>query len=317
MPSHVHKKHSFPCQLPLDEGVLPHLTSALFEVATQPMILLDSVGRIRSVNRAFLKMFGKNERDMLNVSFANLIEGKEDSQKIYHDFFSNLLKNEKWEGSFMHRRQSGELLQAEAYFFALDYPKDSASYYIGFYHQTETPPESLIEKKHLHFDPITTLETTPLFLEKLDQSLLRAKKKNHALTLFYLDIYQMTHFNETYGLVRGDCLIQKFAKALKETLPKDSLLSRVGGDSFAFVLHDSETHSETHKILEDILTAVEEHTHFRTDLSLPILHIGGASYPDSGDTATVLFKHAKQASDLARAYPRTHVVYHKKQKDFA
>ncbi|MBN2675778.1 MAG: sensor domain-containing diguanylate cyclase [Alphaproteobacteria bacterium] len=315
MPTHVYKKHDFPCRLPLDEGVLPHLTSALFEVAVQPMILLDAVGRIRSANRAFLKLLSKREEDILKKGFSSLLEGYEDKQSVYQKFMENLLKYDKWEGELIHRRDSGELIHGQAYFFALDYPKDAASYYIGFYHQTEVPPQSLDEKLHLHMDRTTHLNTTPIFLEKLAHTILREKKRGGVLTVFYLDIYQMGHFNETYGLLRGDCLLHNFSEALGQALPKDSLLSRVGGDSFAFVLHDLRNHSETHRQLEDILTSVEEHTHFRTDLSMPILHIGGASYPDSGDEAQTLYKYAKHASDLARAHPTTHVVYHKKQRE--
>ncbi len=310
MPKHIYKKHSFPCSLPLDEAILPHLTSAVFEIAHQPMILLDSVGRIHSVNRAFYKMINSNEDAIKGKSFRELFESKEEDFK---DFFAKLLANSSWEGTLKHRRKGGELINASAYFFELDYQKDTSIYFIGFYHIDDFPPDSLEIKKHLHADATTNLSTTPLFLEKLDHSLTLAKKRNESLTVFYLDIYQMSHFNQTYGLTHGDFLLKKFAKALAETLPNDAILSRVGGDAFAFVLHDSTEQADTHQFLENILASVEKQTFFQTEVSMPILHIGACSYPTSTDTAKKLFELAKHSSNLARAYPKTHIVYHKKQ----
>ncbi|MHA1541091.1 MAG: diguanylate cyclase domain-containing protein [Alphaproteobacteria bacterium] len=310
MPKHIYKKHSFPCSLPLDEAVLPHLTSAVFEVAHQPMILLDSVGRIRSVNRAFFQMINSNEDAIRGKSFKELFENTEEDFK---NFFAQLLANSSWEGNLTHRRKGGELIEASAYFFELDYPKDTSAYFIGFYHVDDFPPDSLEAKNHLHSDSITDLSTTPLFLEKLDHSLTLAKKRDESLTVFYLDIYQMSHFNQTYGLTHGDFLLKKFAKALTEALPNDAILSRVGGDAFAFALHNSTEHADTHKFLENILASVERQTFFQTEQSLPILHIGACSYPTSTDSAKKLFELAKHSSDLARAYPKTHIVYHKKQ----
>ena len=280
-------------------------------VANQPMVLLDSVGKIRSINRAFFRMLNSNESAIKDKFFRDFFESSEKID-LFRDFFKDLLANSSWEGTLTHRRNGGELIKVSAYFFELDYPRDSSSYFIGFYHIVDFPPNSLEAKSHLHLDVTTNLSTTPLFLEKLKHSLVLAKKRNETLTVFYLDIYQMNHFNQTYGLIHGDLLLKRFSQALGEALPNDSILSRVGGDAFAFVLHDSKSQEETHKFLENILTTVENQTHFQTDLSIPILHIGACSYPTSTDSAEKLFELAKHSSDLARAYPKTHIVYHKK-----
>lgn len=313
MPKHVHKKHHFPCSLPLDEGVLPHLTSAVFEVAHQPMVLLDSVGRIRSANRAFFQMLGEREGALNNQPFSNLFEdGK--SQDQFRSFFKDLLANAQWEGKLTHRKSDGHLIELPAYFFGVDYPQDSFAYFIGFYHPKSHPPYALDLRTHHHVDTLTSLQTTGLFIEKLSHSLDLAKKSHEVLTVFYMDVYQMSHFNQTYGLTHGDFLLKRFTTAMIEALPKDALFSRVGGDSFAFVLHNSHLHEDTHDFIEHVLTTVEEHSHFRTDLSMPILHIGAASYPDSALDAKKLFELAKHSSDLARAHPQTHIVYHKRQR---
>ncbi|MBN2779903.1 MAG: sensor domain-containing diguanylate cyclase [Alphaproteobacteria bacterium] len=313
MPKHVYKKHTFPCSLPLDEGVLPHLTSAVFEVAHQPMVLLDSVGRIRSANRAFFQMLGLREDTLNNQPFSMLFEeGK--SQDQFRRFFKDLLANAQWEGNLTHRKDDGHLINMPAYFFGVDYPKDSFAYFIGFYHTKDHLSYAMDFKPHERFDPLTDLQTTPLFIEKMTHSLDLAKKRHESLTVFYMDLYQMSHFNQTYGLTHGDLLLKRFAKAMLEALPGDALFSRVGGDAFAFVLHNSYTQEDTHSFIEEVLTTVEEHTHFRTDLSMPILHIGAASYPDSAIDAKKLFEYAKHSSDLARAKPQTNIVYHKTKK---
>ncbi|MHA1550222.1 MAG: GGDEF domain-containing protein, partial [Alphaproteobacteria bacterium] len=251
-------------------------------------------------------MLNLQSRSFNRKSFPDFLEH---NKKDFGTFFSELQKNRQWEGELTHRHSNGELIKTEAYFFGLDFPKDSDSYFIGFYHKKN----DLGQLQHSHTDVITDLPITAMFLEKLNHSLDLAKKRNEPLTVFYLDIHQMSEFNQTYGLTHGDLLITHFAKKLKEVLPVDSILSRVGGDSFAFLLHDIKTHRDTHDFIENVLTSVEEDTRFRTDLSMPILHIGACSYPDSTDIGEKLFSLAKNSSDLARTHNKTNIVYHKKQ----
>lgn len=55
------------------------------------------------------------------------------------------------------------------------------------------------------------------------------------VTLVFADINRMKEINDDYGHLNGDLAIKVTANALKESLPKDWLLARYGGDEFIAV----------------------------------------------------------------------------------
>lgn len=73
-------------------------------------------------------------------------------------------------------------------------------------------------------------------LEKLAKPFYAQNKKNGLTTvLFFVDINKMKHINDKFGHLHGDLAVKTVAAAVLETVPKNWLCIRYGGDEFLVV----------------------------------------------------------------------------------
>ena len=73
-------------------------------------------------------------------------------------------------------------------------------------------------------------------LEKLAKPYYAQNKKNGLTTvLFFVDINKMKHINDQFGHLHGDLSVKTVAAAAMETVPKNWLTIRYGGDEFLIV----------------------------------------------------------------------------------
>ena len=73
-------------------------------------------------------------------------------------------------------------------------------------------------------------------LDKLAKPFYAQNKKNGLTTvLFFVDINKMKHINDQFGHLHGDLAVKTVAAAAMETVPKNWLCIRYGGDEFLIV----------------------------------------------------------------------------------
>ena len=90
-------------------------------------------------------------------------------------------------------------------------------------------------------------------LEKLAKPFYAQNKKNGLTTvLFFVDINKMKHINDQFGHLHGDLAVKTVAAAVLETIPKNWLCIRYGGDEF-LVIGNSKNYNG-----EDYCTMIKE-----------------------------------------------------------
>lgn len=84
-------------------------------------------------------------------------------------------------------------------------------------------------------DPLTGLPGRVLLLDRLEQTLVRARSRGSLSTLVLLDVRRLAAFNAEYGFDRGDVLLATLANRLRDGLSAEHTVARFGGDEFAVV----------------------------------------------------------------------------------
>ncbi|QIZ35239.1 GGDEF domain-containing protein [Saccharopolyspora sp. ASAGF58] len=84
-------------------------------------------------------------------------------------------------------------------------------------------------------DPLTGLPGRVLLLDRLEQSLVRARSRGTLSTLVLIDVQGLAAFNAEHGFDRGDELLTTLASRLREGLSDEHTVARYGGDEFAVV----------------------------------------------------------------------------------
>jgi diguanylate cyclase (GGDEF)-like protein len=105
-----------------------------------------------------------------------------------------------------------------------------------------------VEQELLHnayHDTLTGLYNRPLFLDRLHQANLRAKRKeDNIFAVLFLDIDNFKVVNDSLGHVYGDELLIRFAQRLTtnlrelDTVSRFDTVARLGGDEFVILLND-------------------------------------------------------------------------------
>jgi diguanylate cyclase (GGDEF)-like protein len=86
------------------------------------------------------------------------------------------------------------------------------------------------------YDHLTQLGNRGYFEQTLDCALIRAAKKEQALTLMVLDLDNFKQANDIWGHDQGDQVLVEFAYLIRNAIRKTDYAFRFGGDEFAIVL---------------------------------------------------------------------------------
>jgi diguanylate cyclase (GGDEF)-like protein/PAS domain S-box-containing protein len=102
--------------------------------------------------------------------------------------------------------------------------------------------EDQLEHRALH-DSLTGLPNRVLFLDRLEQALERARRRQTSLgAVLFVDLDHFKHINDALGHHAGDQLLSGVAARLKEIVGPTDTVARFGGDEFGVLLE--EIHSE-------------------------------------------------------------------------
>jgi len=91
--------------------------------------------------------------------------------------------------------------------------------------------------KLLNTDFLTDLYNRKHFFERLEE-LVSLKKRKDCLNIgiIFADIDFFKTINDTYGHDTGDLVLIKFSQMLKESLRKEDIISRIGGEEFCIIV---------------------------------------------------------------------------------
>lgn len=125
-------------------------------------------------------------------------------------------------------------------------------------------------------DGLTGLFTQSYFKNELIEIVKHKEKLKKELSVMMLDIDKFKVFNDTYGHLMGDEVLKIVAKIIKDTVAKDTIVTRYGGEEFAIILKDygeEESIALGEKIrrnIEDFRLKVSEDTNIKVTISIGI-----------------------------------------------
>lgn len=93
------------------------------------------------------------------------------------------------------------------------------------------------QTRHLaHYDSLTGIANRTLFQDRLDHSLLHARREGHIVALLTIDLDRFSVINEHYGHDIGDQLLKQFSRRLAEIVRRSDTVARLNGNNFAVLL---------------------------------------------------------------------------------
>ena len=148
-------------------------------------------------------------------------------------------------------------------------------------------------------DSLTQLPNRLRLYEKLEKAITQAKKTSSSFALIVMDLNRFKDVNDTLGHDIGDQLLCQIAERLQTLLSESDTVARMGGDEFAILLDEArETHVQ--EIIERITVALQKPFLIEDLLLEAETSLGIACYPQHGEDARTLIRHADTAMYLAK-----------------
>lgn len=200
--------------------------SSMFNDSKSVMILIEpKTGSINDVNTAALLYYGYSKDELVHMNIKDIeIEQNNEDNNEKTDTNNSLI--------FRHKLKNGEIKDVEVFSNPIDINGQEMLYYI-----IQDITKRVIYEKKLKYNLKYDTLTETINREYCYNELKRMDVKSVCpLSIIYCNIDSMRNINQKYGYNNGNLLLVHFANFLKGLFKKDTLISRVSGDSFIVVL---------------------------------------------------------------------------------
>ncbi len=144
-----------------------------------------------------------------------------------------------------------------------------------------------------HHDPLTALPNRTSLLEKLE--LKTSGMEAHPFALLFLDLDAFKEVNDSYGHRFGDELLIRITHLLQILFPKDTFISRTGGDEFVILLSCQKDKNVIHATISSLIEILNNPLHIEEIDLFITASIGIAMYPSDAKSAEELLQKADAA----------------------
>jgi diguanylate cyclase (GGDEF)-like protein len=167
--------------------------------------------------------------------------------------------------------------------------------------------EDALKHQALH-DALTGLPNRGLLRDRLQQAILLSERRQSSFALLFLDLDRFKDVNDTFGHQAGDLLLQQAGPRLEGALRASDTVARLGGDEFAVLLTDVDATGAT-SAAASLLAALEQPFVVEEHRLSVGASIGIAVYPEHGNDAETLMRHADVAMYQAKQLGNSLAVY--------
>jgi diguanylate cyclase (GGDEF)-like protein/PAS domain S-box-containing protein len=141
-------------------------------------------------------------------------------------------------------------------------------------------------------DALTGLNNRRMFDQHLSHAIEHARRHNEKLALLFIDLDGFKKINDTFGHDTGDRLLRHVADTLARSIRKSDLAARFGGDEFALVLGNIHTREDVNAVARKLTERLQVPLAVEGGEVAAKVSLGIALFPDDGDSAERLLRHA-------------------------
>ncbi len=246
------------------------VAAAVFE-SQEGMLVTDAGASIVRVNRAFTKITGFGEAEVLGKNPRMLQSGRHDAG-FYAGMWDAIVHRGGWAGEIWNRRKQGDAYPQYLTVSPVIGPDGRVSNYVGTFTDITDRIAAADKIERLAFyDSLTLLPNRRLMMDRLERALSTCTRSTRNGALMLIDMDNFKTLNDTLGHDVGDQFLVEVAARIKRCIREGDTASRMGGDEFVVILEHLDRDEQA--AVQATAVAIK----IQTMLNLPyLLQIGGS-----------------------------------------
>ncbi|KIL99300.1 diguanylate cyclase/phosphodiesterase (GGDEF & EAL domains) with PAS/PAC sensor(s) [Paramagnetospirillum magnetotacticum MS-1] len=149
-------------------------------------------------------------------------------------------------------------------------------------------------------DVLTGLFSRAVVDQFINHGIAGAKRSGRGLAVLFIDLDDFKEINDGLGHEVGDLVLKEAARRLRQAVREVDVVIRQGGDEFIVLVFDLLQAADAGHVAEKILDALEAPYTITDPPQRLSSSIGIASYPEHGESASLLLRHADMAMYRAK-----------------
>ena len=283
--------------------------ASVFENTEEAIIIADDDGKVTSVNTAFSNIYGYTLDELKGKDLSILQSGMQD-KSFYQDMWHQIIQNGLWRGKIINKTKKGDIIPVWSTIKKISDKYGNVVNYTAIQTDLRELESSQAKADYLAYhDPLTGLYNRVNFEEYLSHALFVAKRNEKLLAILFIDLDRFKVINDTLGHDIGDEVLMTVAERLKGALRESDFISRWGGDEIVVILENIATAEEAAHVATNIINTLKEPMDIKTHHLITTASIGIALYPENGEDANTLIKHADSAMYLAKDMGKNNFRY--------
>ncbi len=229
----------------------------------EAIMITDATANIIRVNRAFEKITGYRQEEVVGKNPSMFRSGRHD-REFYTRMWQELLRKGSWSGELWDKHKNGNIYPKQSTITAVKDAHGLTTHYVSIFTDISDRKNVEAEIYNLAFnDALTGLPNRRLLNDRLTQAMAACKRSGRYGALLFMDLDNFKPLNDTHGHDMGDLLLIEVAERLKRCMRETDTVARFGGDEFVVVLNEldmdkSESLAQALLIVEKIRTVLSE-----------------------------------------------------------
>lgn len=149
-------------------------------------------------------------------------------------------------------------------------------------------------------DFLTSLPNRVLFMDRLEQSLRNARRKNTFVAVLFIDLDHFKEVNDSFGHSIGDKLLQNISTLLRSNVRETDTVARLGGDEFTVLIEDITSENLIIDLIQKIMNKLKEVQIIDAYQFYISCSIGISLYPQNATTSEEMLQNADAAMYRAK-----------------
>ncbi len=266
-------------------------------------LLLTQDLRIRAVSEALTELTGYPSATLLNEPFQ-LFDRASQSEEFLQGIWDCVTRYGTWQGEATLLCADGQTLSAWTTIQTTPDPENSdailfrCSFSNNDYLYSAPDVEEASAYALAAYDPITSLPSRVMLIEKLHALLEHPHEGYPNYALLFVDIDRFKRVNDTLGHDTGDRVIQHAAQRILDNIRPHDIVARIGGDEFVVLLQELGTDNDSAQEYAELVA-----TNIRSALAQPF-HIKHQTCHVTASMGATLFTTGDGSCDVDDLFKR-------------